>query len=74
MELTQLFLLPLIITSVMILSILSAKFMMLDVQNVINFLSLIVIGILSTFTATYVLDKLLGLGFQQNIKYIIEAL
>jgi hypothetical protein len=58
----------------MALLIIFAEFLLFDAKDVIAFLTLVFIGMISTIFFTFMLDKAFGFGFKQNLKSILEAL
>ena len=58
----------------MTLFITSAKALAFNGENVISFIALVLIGIIPTFVVTWVLDRVLGCGFQQNLKGILHLI
>jgi O-antigen/teichoic acid export membrane protein len=73
-EFAKLLLLPLVNIGVMILFITSAKALAFNGENVISFIALALIGIIPTFVVTWVLDRVLGCGFQQNLNRILHLI
>ena len=73
-EFAKLFILPLLNISIMALLIIFAEFLLFDAKDVIAFLTLVFIGMISTIFFTFMLDKAFGFGFKQNLKSILEAL
>lgn len=71
---TKYFILPLLNIIVMSLLIISVKYLISDSQDLVNFISLVLLGLVSTFVVTILLDRMFDFGFQQNIKTIIDAL
>ena len=68
------FILPLLNVTVMALLIISIRYLMLSSQDLVNFILLALLGVISTFVVTILLDRVLNVGCQQNIKSIIDAL
>jgi O-antigen/teichoic acid export membrane protein len=73
-EFAKLLLLPLVNIGVLTLFITSAKALAFNGENVISFIALVLIGIIPTFVVTWVLDRVLGCGFQQNLKGILHLI
>jgi lipopolysaccharide exporter len=73
-EYAKYFILPLLNITVMALLIISVKYLILSSQDLVNFISLVLLGVVSTFVVTILLDRIFDFGCQQNIKSIIDAL
>ena len=74
MEYAKYFILPLLNIIVMALIIIAVKYLFLDSKDLFNFISLVLLGIISTFIVTIFFDRILGFGYQKNIRSIIDAL
>ena len=74
MEYAKYFILPLLNIIVMALIIIAVKYLFLDSKDLFNFISLVLLGIISTFIVTIFFDRILWFGYQKNIRSIIDAL